>query len=78
MFGLLVVPHSTVSAQAQPVDLDAAKREGKVVVYGSVVPQAMDELRGAGLPEPLGEQPPLLGRWRRLKEYRSMSGEESW
>ncbi|HXG50722.1 MAG TPA: extracellular solute-binding protein [candidate division Zixibacteria bacterium] len=29
---------------AQPVNVEAAKREGKVVVYGSVVPQAMADL----------------------------------
>lgn len=29
---------------AQAVNVDAAKKEGKVVVYGSVVPQAMDDL----------------------------------
>ncbi len=32
------------SAQAQPVNVEAAKKEGKVVVYGSVVPQAMEAL----------------------------------
>ena len=32
------------SAVAQPVNVDAAKKEGKVVVYGSVVPQAMEGL----------------------------------
>jgi len=32
------------NVNAQPIDIDAAKREGKVVVYGSVVPQAMEEL----------------------------------
>ena len=31
-------------AHGQAVDLAAAKREGRVVVYGSVVPQAMEEL----------------------------------
>src|SRR5229473_4113389 len=30
--------------QAQPVDVAAAKKEGRVIVYGSVVPQAMEEL----------------------------------
>jgi ABC-type Fe3+ transport system substrate-binding protein len=29
---------------AQAVNIDAAKKEGRVVVYGSVVPQAMDDL----------------------------------
>lgn len=31
-------------AQGQNVDVAAAKKEGRVVVYGSVVPQAMEEL----------------------------------
>lgn len=31
-----------VSARAQPVNIEAAKKEGKVIVYGSVVPQAME------------------------------------
>jgi len=26
---------------AQPVDIDAAKKEGKVVIYGTIVPQVM-------------------------------------
>jgi iron(III) transport system substrate-binding protein len=34
----------SVSAQGQTIDVAAAKKEGKVVVYGSVVPQAMEEL----------------------------------
>ena len=34
-------------ALAQPANVDAAKKEGKVVVYGSVVPQAMDGLHQA-------------------------------
>ncbi|HEX2930827.1 MAG TPA: hypothetical protein VHV54_13980, partial [Candidatus Binatia bacterium] len=36
----LALPHS---AFAQAVNVDAAKKEGKVVVYGSVVPQAMED-----------------------------------
>ena len=32
---------------AQPVNVDAAKKEGKVVVYGSVPPQSMAGLHGA-------------------------------
>src|SRR4030095_11264237 len=36
----LALPHS---AFAQAVNVDAAKKEGKVVVYGSVVPQGMGE-----------------------------------
>src|SRR6266508_2547492 len=31
-------------AQGQTVDVAAAKKDGKVVVYGTVVPQAMEEL----------------------------------
>ncbi len=37
----------TGNAVAQQVNVDAAKKEGKVVVYGSVVPQAMDGLHQA-------------------------------
>jgi iron(III) transport system substrate-binding protein len=33
-----------VDARGQAIDIAAAKKEGKVVVYGSVVPQAMEEL----------------------------------
>ena len=33
-----------VNAGGQPIDIAAAKKEGKVIVYGSVVPQAMEEL----------------------------------
>jgi len=32
---------------AQPVNVEAAKKEGKIVVYGSVVPQAMEGLHQA-------------------------------
>jgi len=38
---LFVIPSKV---QAQPVDVAAAKKEGRVIVYGSVVPQAMEEL----------------------------------
>ena len=31
-------------SRGQSIDIAAAKKEGKVVVYGSVVPQAMEEL----------------------------------
>jgi ABC-type Fe3+ transport system substrate-binding protein len=31
-------------ATGQPINIAAAKKEGKVIVYGSVVPQAMEEL----------------------------------
>ena len=32
---------------AQPIDLNAAKKEGKVVVYGTVVPQVMEQINKA-------------------------------
>lgn len=35
---------SSDGVRAQSADIEAAKREGKVVVYGSVVPQAMEDL----------------------------------
>ena len=35
---------SATGARSQTVDIAAAKKDGKVVVYGSVVPQAMEEL----------------------------------
>src|SRR5215510_1926718 len=35
---------SAAKALGQAVDVAAAKKEGKVIVYGSVVPQAMEEL----------------------------------
>jgi iron(III) transport system substrate-binding protein len=35
------------NALAQQASVDAAKKEGKVIVYGSVVPQAMDGLHAA-------------------------------
>ena len=35
---------SATKALGQAVDVAAAKKEGKVIVYGSVVPQAMEEL----------------------------------
>jgi len=34
--------HIATDAQAQSVNTDAAKREGKVVLYGTVVPQATE------------------------------------
>ncbi|MGH7784766.1 MAG: hypothetical protein ACREO5_13110, partial [Candidatus Binatia bacterium] len=40
-FGIAV---SAVGARGQPIDVAAAKKEGKVVVYGTVVPQAVEEL----------------------------------
>jgi ABC-type molybdate transport system substrate-binding protein len=41
---LILLTVSAASAQSQAIDVAAAKKEGKVVVYGSVVPQAMEEL----------------------------------
>ena len=41
---LLATMIVTSIVQAQSVDVAAAKKDGKVVVYGSVVPQAMEEL----------------------------------
>ncbi len=38
----LVFAYSPYDVLAQAVNLDAAKKEGKVVVYGTVVPQVMD------------------------------------
>lgn len=35
---------NAATARAQAVDVAAARKEGRVVVYGSVVPQAMEEL----------------------------------
>src|SRR5438093_1495830 len=35
---------STMTAQAQTVNVEAAKKEGKVVVYGVQMPQAMKKL----------------------------------
>lgn len=40
----IVLILSWSSAEAQQVNVEAAKKDGKVVVYGSVVPQAMDGL----------------------------------
>jgi iron(III) transport system substrate-binding protein len=41
---VLVLAAFVSSARGQAIDVAAAKREGKVVVYGTVVPQAMEEL----------------------------------
>lgn len=41
---LLVTMFLAPIVQGQSVDVAAAKKDGKVVVYGSVVPQAMEEL----------------------------------
>jgi iron(III) transport system substrate-binding protein len=43
LLGIFIV-FAVRSVQAQTVNVEAAKKEGKVVVYGSVVPQAMDDL----------------------------------
>jgi iron(III) transport system substrate-binding protein len=43
----ILVCIASSDAFAQPANVDAAKKEGKVVVYGSVVPQAMDGLHRA-------------------------------
>ncbi len=45
--GFLVVMSSGAPLSAQQGNVDAAKKEGKVVVYGSVVPQAMEGLHQA-------------------------------
>jgi iron(III) transport system substrate-binding protein len=41
---LVLIQAQLSSLFAQPVDLTAAKKEGKVIVYGTVVPQVMDEI----------------------------------
>jgi hypothetical protein len=38
---LILLTMSAANAQSQAIDVAAAKKEGKVIVYGSVVPQAM-------------------------------------
>ena len=45
-FGIALALWGSLVAEArgQPIDITAAKKEGKVIVYGSVVPQAMEEL----------------------------------
>ena len=48
IIGLLIITALLCStAQAQPVNIEAAKKEGKVVVYGAQVPQAMEGLHKA-------------------------------
>src|SRR4029450_10341382 len=46
ILSLLVISLSVSATKAlgQAIDVSAAKKEGKVIVYGSVVPQAMEEL----------------------------------
>jgi iron(III) transport system substrate-binding protein len=41
---VLAWANSSGNLYAQAVNIDAAKKEGKVVVYGAVVPQAMEGL----------------------------------
>ena len=45
--GLLIVVFASAPLPAQQANIDAAKKEGKIVVYGSVVPQAMEGLHQA-------------------------------
>ncbi len=47
MVGLLMVVFGSAPLPAQQANIDAAKKEGKIVVYGSVVPQAMEGLHQA-------------------------------
>ena len=42
LFLLLLISYSAANAQA--VNLEAAKKEGRVVLYGTVVPQAMESI----------------------------------
>jgi len=44
LLGLLAIFFFTSVLQAQPVNIEAAKKEGKVVVYGTVPPQSMDAI----------------------------------
>src|SRR6187549_3731549 len=43
----LIAGLTPATALAQQANVEAGKKEGKVVVYGSVVPQAMDGLHAA-------------------------------
>jgi iron(III) transport system substrate-binding protein len=43
----MVIAGVSSPALAQPINIDAAKKEGKVVVYGSVVPQSLQGLNQA-------------------------------
>ena len=47
LLGLVLMQVQLSSLFAQPVDLTTAKKEGKVVVYGTVVPQVMAEINKA-------------------------------
>ena len=42
LFLLLLISYS--AANAQTVNLEAAKTEGRIVLYGTVVPQAMESI----------------------------------
>jgi iron(III) transport system substrate-binding protein len=42
LFLLLLISYSAANAQA--VNLEAAKKEGRIVLYGTVVPQAMESI----------------------------------
>ncbi|HEV8342894.1 MAG TPA: extracellular solute-binding protein [Candidatus Binatia bacterium] len=44
---LALLSLSVPTVQAQPVNVDAAKAEGKIVVYGAQVPQAMEPMHKA-------------------------------
>lgn len=44
LFLLFLTFYFAVDAFAQAVNTDAAKKEGKVVLYGTVVPQAMESI----------------------------------
>ena len=41
---VLVIGHLAPNVHAQPVDVEAARKESKIVLYGTVVPQAMDPI----------------------------------
>ena len=44
IWSMLLILLTVSAANGQAVDVASAKKEGKVIVYGSVVPQAMEEL----------------------------------
>ena len=41
LWAVAAFPAAVSVAWGQPVNLDAAKKEGKVVIYGTIVPQVM-------------------------------------
>jgi iron(III) transport system substrate-binding protein len=47
LFLLFLSPYCAADAYAQAVNIEAAKKEGKVVLYGTVVPQAMESIFNA-------------------------------